>query len=237
LFKVGADGVTLVPDDGDFPVLSATMAAAVEDAAQAGLMRKPTGEFYPALPEWGSPPLFQIDRAAVPLFGIASFGVHVNGFVRRGDGIHLWIGRRAQDRAVAPGKLDNLIAGGQPIGLSLSENLAKEAEEEAGLGPEMVSRAVPVGAVSYCFDDGQGLKPDTLFLFDLELPEDVAPRNRDGEVERFDLWPLEQVAERVRGSRDFKFNVNLVVIDFMIRHGYLSADHPEYLSLIKGLRR
>ena len=237
LFRVGSDAVLVLPEDGDFSSLSATMALAARDAAEAGLTRKRMGEFYPALSEWGSPPVFQVDRAAVPLFGIASFGVHVNGFVRRADGVHLWIGRRAQDRAVAPGKLDNMIAGGQPIGLTLRENLAKEAEEEAGLDAEIAARAVPVGAVTYCFDDGHGLKPDTLFLFDLELPETVIPHNRDGEVERFELWPVERVAERVRESSDFKFNVNLVVIDFLVRHGHLTPEQPDFIRLVKGLRR
>ena len=237
LFRVGSDSVALLPQRGDFAAYSATMKAAVGAAAAAGLVREPMGEFYPALPSWGSAPLFQIDRVAVPLFGMPSYGVHVNGFVKRADGLHLWIGRRARDRAVAPGKLDNLVAGGQPIGITVWKNLAKEAEEEAGLDAETVSRAVSVGAITYCFDDGRGLKPDTLFLFDLELPQTVTPQNQDGEVEAFELWPIERVADTVRDSSDFKFNVNLVIIDFLIRHGLLSSDDPDFLLLVKGLRR
>ena len=34
---------------------------------------------------------------------------------------------------MAPGQLDNLIAGGQPVGLTLEQNLIKEAYEEAGV--------------------------------------------------------------------------------------------------------
>jgi len=42
----------------------------------------------------------------------------------------------------------------------------------------------------------------------------------------------------VRSGSDFKFNVNLVIIDFLIRHGYLSPDlEPDYLGLVSGLRR
>jgi hypothetical protein len=49
---------------------------------------------------------------------------------------------------------------------------------------------------------------------------------------------LDEVAERVRQSDDFKFNVNLVLIDFLIRHGRLCPDsEPDYVELVRGLRR
>jgi hypothetical protein len=82
-----------------------------------------------------------------------------------------------------------------------------------------------------------GLKPDTLFIYDLEVAEDFVPRNTDGEVEHFMLWPLDEVAQRVRDTEDFKFNVNLVIVDFLIRHGYLKPDDAEYPELAIGLRR
>ena len=117
-----------------------------------GTVSELRGEDYPVLTSWGQPPLLKIDRAAVAHFGIRSFGLHVNGFVRWADGLHLWIGKRATDRKIAPGKLDNLVAGGQPIGLTLDENLVKEAHEEAGLSAEAVRQAVPVGVVSYLME-------------------------------------------------------------------------------------
>jgi 8-oxo-dGTP pyrophosphatase MutT (NUDIX family) len=189
------------------------------------------------LTRWGAEPLLAMDRAAIPYFGIRSFGLHINGYVRRTDGLHLWVGRRANDRGVAPGKLDNLVAGGQPLGLTLEENLVKEAREEADLPPELALSARPVGAVTYLMENERGLKPDTLFCYDLELPEDVIPRNTDGEVEEFFLWPVAKVMESVRTTDDWKFNVNLVVIDFLVRHGYLGPTDPDYLDLVKGLRR
>ncbi|WP_343038658.1 hypothetical protein [Skermanella pratensis] len=121
--------------------------------------------------------------------------------------------------------------------MSLDENLVKEAAEEAGLSADAARRAVPVGAVSYLMENEAGLKPDTLFLYDLEVAEDFKPRNTDGEVEEFMLWPLDQVAARIRDSDDFKFNVNLVIIDFLVRHGYLKPEQPDYLDLVMGLRR
>ncbi|HYD67089.1 DUF4743 domain-containing protein [Azospirillum sp.] len=230
--------LTLAPEVGDFEARSAVIAHAAEYLVERGTVAKLRNEFYPVLPRWGDEPLARIDRAAVTPFGVTAYGLHVNGFVRRPDGgIDLWIGRRAQDRTVAPGQLDNLIAGGQPIGLTLAENLVKEAHEEAGIGPDLITRAVPVGAITYLMDCAAGLKPDTLFLYDLELDPDFEPRNTDGEVEEYTRWPLEEVAESVRTTDRWKFNVNLVLIDFMIRHGFLTPEHPEYLDLVTGLRR
>ncbi|MBB3263371.1 8-oxo-dGTP pyrophosphatase MutT (NUDIX family) [Azospirillum sp. OGB3] len=237
-FVVTADRVTLAPEVRDFEARSSVLAHAAQFLVETGAVSALRGEFYPVMPAWGAEPLMRIDRAVVAQFGTPAYGLHVNGFVRRPDGgLSLWIGRRASDREVAPGKLDNMIAGGQPIGLTLAENLVKEAQEEAGIDAALASRAVPVGAVTYRMETEAGLKQDTLFLYDLELDADFVPQNTDGEVERFELWPLDRVAESVRATKDWKFNVNLVVIDFMVRHGWLTPEEPDYLEIVRGLRR
>ncbi|MFC7333013.1 DUF4743 domain-containing protein [Rhodocista pekingensis] len=236
-FEPTGDGIALAERSGTAAGRTAAMAAALDVLVADGTLPGLRRETYPVLTRWGAEPLLGIDRAAVPFFGLRSFGLHVNGYVRRPDGLHLWVGHRARDRGVAPGKLDNLVAGGQPMGLTLAENLRKEAHEEAGLPAAVADRARPVGVISYLLENGSGLKPDTLFCYDLELPDGLVPRNTDGEVERFELWPLHRVAESVAGSDDWKFNVNLVVIDFLIRHGWLTPDHPDYIALCSGLRR
>ncbi|WP_448188678.1 DUF4743 domain-containing protein [Azospirillum sp. sgz301742] len=236
-FVVTRERVTLAPEVRDFEARSAVLEHAAAYVVERGLARKLRGEFYPVLPKWGAEPLMRIDRAAVSHFGVAAYGLHVNGFVRTGNGIEMWVGRRARDRGVAPGQFDNLIAGGQPIGLTLAENLIKEAKEEADIGPELIGQAVPVGAVTYLMESKHGLKPDTLFLYDLELDADFVPENTDGEVESFERWPLDKVAASVRDTLDWKFNVNLVVIDFLVRHGWLKPEEPDYLEIVHGLRR
>ena len=141
------------------------------------------------------------------LRGIRAFGVHLNGYLRRADGLHLWVSRRARDKKVAPGKLDNMVAGGQPAGLSLKDNLIKECGEEASLAPELAARALPVGLVRYCFSTETGLKPDTLFCYDLEMPETVIPTPNDDESEGFELWHVNDVLDALASSWEFKFNV------------------------------
>jgi len=203
----------------------------------SGELSPPKGEDYAIVEDWGQPALFLLDRAQVSYFGFKAFGLHVNGFVREGNRHKLWIGTRALDKPVAPGKLDNMVAGGQPAGLSLAENLLKEAAEEADIPAALAATATPVGALRYCLEGRHGLKPDTMFLYDLEVPPDFTPRNTDGEMIAFTLMEVEEVMERIRCSDDFKFNVNLVIIDFLIRHGYLSPDlEPDYMEIVTGLR-
>ena len=234
---VADDGVHLSRRFGDFAARTQAMAGLIAALGAEGLVPSPRGEHYPVYPAWGSPPLFSLDRAAVAHFGTIAYGIHVNGFVRRPDGgVDLWIATRSRDRSVAPGQLDNMIAGGQPVGLSLIDNLVKEAFEEAAIGPELARRARPAGIVSYRVETPPGLKVDCLFVYDLELQPGFTPRNTDGEVESFELMPWERVADIVRDTNDFKFNCNLVVIDFLIRHGLIGPEHPDYIALAAGLR-
>src|SRR3546814_18833319 len=98
-------------------------------------------------------------------------------------------------------------------------------------------RAVPVGALTYAMEQETGLKPDTLFTYDLELDEDFRPRITDGEVAAFELWPVEEVARTMRATDDFKFNVNPVNIDFLPLHGLIPPERPDYLALVAGLHQ
>lgn len=196
------------------------------------------GERYAVARRWSGPAVMEIDRGVVSLFGVRSYGIHVNGIIRDGESMRLWIAKRAVDKAVAPGKLDNMIAGGQPAGLGLKQNLVKEAAEEADLSEALALTARPVGAISYCHEDSWGLKPDTMFCYDLDVPAGFVPRNTDGEIESFRPMELDEVATRVRDTDDFKFNVNLVLMDFLIRHGQLCPDNePDYVDIVRGLRR
>ncbi len=235
-FRGSGDGLELRAA-ADFAARTTALADAVDRLARDGLVRKAIGEPYPVAPRVRETPLCTVDRAAVAFFGIAAAGVHMNGFVRRADGgIELWIAERAHDKPTYPGMLDNTVAGGQPHGLGIRENLVKECGEEAGIPPALAATARSVGTVGYVAEHDSGLKPDTMFCFDLELPDDFEPRCQDGEVGRFVRMPVAEVASIVAETRRFKFNCNLVVIDFLVRHGLLDADDPDYARVVSGLR-
>jgi 8-oxo-dGTP pyrophosphatase MutT (NUDIX family) len=209
----------------------------VEHLVADGQIPKWRNEFFAVAPRWGARPHFKLDRGAMAFFGARAYGVHLNGYRRDRGRLELWIGRRAPDKKVAPDKLDNLVAGGIGFDHGLAATLVKEADEEAAMPRSVIARAVPVGAVSYRMETPQGLRDDVLFLYDLDVPADFKPRNTDGEIVEFKLMDAEDVVARVRASDDFKFNVNLVIIDFALRHGIVTPDDPEYLDLVTGLRR
>ncbi len=193
------------------------------------------GEAFDVRATPDGPALTELDRGAIPVFGMLAQGVHLNGLVRRPDGLHLWVARRAADKKLDPGKLDNLVAGGVPTGLSPLQTLVKEAEEEASLPPDLTLRAEKIADIAYAMAREEGLRRDHLHCYDLYLPEDFRPTPADGEVEAFELWPLPRVFETVRDTDDFKFNVNLVLIDLFLRHGLIDPASPEGQWLRRGI--
>lgn len=236
LFLVQPHAVTLAPDLATPEERTQALDGFLRGLQAEGYFPAWREERYPVTQRFGQPPLMAMERAAVASFGIRAYGVHLTGFVRRPDGLHIWVATRARNKPTYPGMLDNTVAGGQPAGLSLLDNMIKECKEEAGIPEQLARQAKPVGFVSYCMEQQDGLKPDILFNYDLELPENFTPRNTDGELEKFELWPATAAMARVRDSFDFKFNCNLVLIDFFVRHGLIAADHPDYFELVAGLR-
>ncbi|MEA3641469.1 MAG: DUF4743 domain-containing protein [Lamprobacter sp.] len=219
-----------------FEARTEAMQQVCDELIARGLISYRHGEQYPVTAGRRQDARFLIDRACAPYFGIRAFGQHINGFVRRPDGLWMWIARRSADRRVYPNRLDNMVAGGLPWGIALNDNLRKECAEEAGMPAQLADRAVPVGAITYCRASKRGLKPDVMYCYDLELPADFKPDCQDGEVAGFELMPIEQVAEIVRDTNAFKLNCNLVIIDFLVRHGVLTPEHPDYLEIVQRLR-
>ncbi|AED92711.1 Nudix hydrolase 24 [Arabidopsis thaliana] len=193
-------------------------------------------ELYPVKPSFNAPAFFSIERAAAPYFGLKGYAIHVNGYVERDGQKFLWIGKRSLAKSTYPGKLDHLVAGGLPHGISVCENLVKECEEEAGISKVLADRAIAVGVVSYMDIDRYCFTRDVLFCYDLELPQDFVPTNQDGEVDSFRLIPVAQVANVVRKTSFFKDSCSLVIIDFLFRHGLIRPESPGYLDLYRRLR-
>jgi len=207
-----------------------------EDLAHEGLYRTHS-ELFDVIPQADAPPVGRIDRGALPLFGFLAQGVHVNGLVERADGPHLWVGRRAMNKRLDPGKLDHLVAGGMSAGLDARTALLKEAAEEASIPADLAARAQAVGRITYAMDRPEGLRRDILHCFDLILPETFRPEPSDGEVVGFELLPLAEVARMVRDGDAFKFNVNLVLIDLFLRRGLIDATDAQGRMLSGALRK
>jgi len=229
-FIVSPEQVVLHPELGTFEQRSHAVAVALQHMSDSGTIDHLMGEMFPVLEHYGVPALLQMDRAEVSRFGIRAFGQHLNGYVESVSGMKMWIARRASDRRAFPGRLDQIVAGGLPHGISLAENLAKECWEEAGITQGLAAKARAVGQVSYCCEVERGLRDDTLFCYDLLVPEDFIPCCTDGEVGSFELMSVEEVAAIVRDSDAFKPNCNLVMIDFLIRHGFIERSETDMLD-------
>ncbi|MGR6034577.1 MAG: DUF4743 domain-containing protein [Candidatus Nitrosoglobus sp.] len=236
VFQVSPTAVYLASDLRSFEDRTQAVRAILEVLVERGVIPRWHGEDYPVTVLSREKALFTIDRGAAPYLGVRAFGQHLNGFVNDRGQLKMWIGRRSLSKWSDPGKLDNMIAGGLPHGVLLSENLVKECWEEAAIPADLCSQAVPVGYISYRMETPEGLKPDVMYCYDLELPLDFIPQCQDGEVEEFYLWPVDKVAALVRDTDAFKKNCNLVIIDFLIRRGFIAPEHPDYLGIIANLR-
>jgi len=215
----------------------AARTAAVEDVARVlageGLLSAWRDERYAVAVEFGAPPLVDIERAAARYFGIRTYAVHINGLVRRGGGLRMWLARRSPTKAIDPGLLDNLVGGGIATGYGVLETLRKEAWEEAGIPADVAARARPQGSIDICRPQPQGLQRETVFVYDLELDADFRPANQDGEAVEHRQLTMAEAAELIADNGDgaVTADASLVILDCLLRHGALGPDSPGLRAL------
>lgn len=143
------------------------------------------------------PAAFEMERSAFRFFGLRSHAVHVNGFTHEG---HLWCGRRALTKPTDPGMLDNVAAGGLPVGESLQSCGVREMAEEAGISEALALTAVSHGHVSTCRAVTAGWHHETLWVYNLLVSPDVMPVNQDGEVSEFTCLSPKQVVAAIASN-------------------------------------
>lgn len=184
-------------------------------------------------------------RYAAPLFGIVSQGAHLTAYTRTSNGLKIWVPRRSPTISTYPNKLDSTVAGGISAEDTPFETIIRESAEEASLPEDLTRRDVrPVGVLTYItvLEEGQGevaglVKPDMVYVYDMELTEDVIPKPHDDEVKEFYLLTPDEVKEALL-KNEFKTNSAAVMIDFFIRHGIISADNErDYPEMSMRLHR
>lgn len=212
---------------------SAALAAVLRQLADEDYLRGWRDELYAVARAYGEPPLFHLERAAARMFGVTSYAVHVNGVVGAGGTCRMWIARRSRTKPIDPGMLDNLVGGGLAAGLTVAQTLVKEGWEEAGIMPGPMSRAAACGRVALLREVPEGVQAETIFVHDLELPEDFRPVNQDGEVAEFRLLPVAEVLRLLAEAADLTLDASLVMLSFMVRHGHLPQDDLASLELAR----
>lgn len=196
-------------------------------------------------------PYILLERAMAGIMGIVTYGVHINGYVvdEATHDIKFWIPRRAATKATWPLMLDNIIAGGIGSGYGVHDTVLKESMEEANLSEDIIRPNIkPTGVISYFhFMPGQHAKRfcdessfivgEVEYIYDLKLPDDVIPSPNDGEVDSFNLLSLQETIDALV-KKEFKPNCGLIMVDFLLRHGYITPDNePNYLELVTKMHR
>lgn len=193
---------------------------------------------------------FEMERSACAVFGVVTYGVHMNIYALEGKDVKVWVPTRSKNKPTFPGLLDNSVAGGTPSGMGLFESLVKEAMEEASIAEDIVRKHTStVGVITYFFRTSKGwLQPEVEYVYDLVIPSDdpFTPKPNDGEVEIFEVKLLapqmtsklisqfldqNEIMSRMRNGR-FKPNCALVLIDLFMRLGYITPESEEnYLEI------
>jgi 8-oxo-dGTP pyrophosphatase MutT (NUDIX family) len=228
--RLNAQGVTLTLPAAE---RDAFLADANRSLHAAGLILGWRDETYPLTAIHGGALLARIERAAARFWGSTTFGAHCNGWLADGRGkpAQLWIARRAFNKPTDPGKLDNLIGGGVPLGQSPAQTLVREGWEEAGLLPAQMTGLLPGRRFQVLRDVAEGLQREQISVFDLALPPGLQPHNQDGEVHSFTLMPVAQALDHAAAG-DMTVDAALVTLDFALRHRLLSTPRHQHLQAL-----
>jgi 8-oxo-dGTP pyrophosphatase MutT (NUDIX family) len=234
VFARAEDEIRLAETLADCSARTAAVDAVTRALAGEGLLSAWRDERYAVAVEFGAAPLVDIERAAARYFGVRTYAVHVNGLVRSGGDLAMWLARRSPTKAIDPGLLDNLVGGGIATGYGVLDTLRKEAWEEAGIPATVVARARPEGSIDICRAQPQGLQRETVFVYDLELDADFRPANQDGEAVEHRKLKMSDAAKLIaadKGDDAVTADASLVILDCLLRHRALGPDCPDIRAL------
>lgn len=186
-----------------------------------------------------------IERSASSLFGIIGQGVHMTVYNRTRSGLKFWIPQRNLKKSTYPGMLDNTVAGGMAAGELPVECLVRESFEEAAIPEELIRKhAYAAGTVTWfnVSDERAGgepglMNPGVLYVYDLEVAQDVVFKPVDSDVHAFHLMDVQQVMDAMRSGR-FKPASASVMLDFFVRRGVITpGNDKDYVEIVSRLHR
>lgn len=161
--------------------------------------------------------------------------MHCNVWSKVGNTTLIHFGKRSNKLKIFPNHLDNAIAGGQPIKLSILENLKKEAFEEAGLKSEKLKLLKKGNTVNYIHNNKDRLISGIIFNYHLEKCEGMVLKNIDGEVENFISLPLFDIY-KILEKKILKPNCIIPILDFLILNNYEFLTKATIVEIKKELR-
>ncbi len=169
------------------------------------------------------------------MFGLPAYGVHCNIWSKIGNTILIHFGKRSKNLASFPGHLDNPIAGGQPVKLSILDNLKKEAYEEAGLESKNLKLVRKGNTVYYNHNHNDRLVSGIIFNYHLEKHENFNLKNVDGEVDQFVSLPIFDIY-KILEEKLLKPNCIIPILDFLILNNYEFITKGTIVEIKKELK-
>ncbi len=166
-------------------------------------------------------------------------------YTKTKDGMKIWVPRRNANMFTYPHKLDTTVAGGVAATETPFQNIIREAQEEASLPEDLITKNIrAVGVLTYMsyFAGIPGGKeayicPDIVYVYDLEVGPDVKPVPEDGEVKEFYLMSVDEIQEAL-SQGEFKTNSAVVMLDFFILHGIITSDNEkDYVEIMQRMHR
>ncbi|MGF6923692.1 NUDIX hydrolase [Paraburkholderia sp. 40] len=242
VFEMANEGVTLSATFDTVDLRSAALASVIGALAADGRIPGWRNETYAIRNAFDAPPLAYIERAASRFFGTMTYAVHLNGVVEYADGgahfggaprgaPQLWIARRSDTKATDPGMLDNVVAGGIGWGFGIAETIVKECWEEAGIPPQIAASAVAGRTAHVLQSLPEGTQAEQIFIYDLALPADFAPRNQDGEVGEHRLARIDEVARWIEEGA-LTVDASLATLDCLLRRRWIDEDACEGIDAL-----
>jgi len=232
VFGIDETSVRLNASLADVNTRSAALGAVIGALYAEGRIPGWRDETYAIRNDFDAPPLAFIERAASRFFGTMTYAVHLNGIVKyRDKPPQLWIARRSETKATDPGMLDNIVAGGIGWGFELMPTLVKECWEEAGMSAGLAQTAERGRTFHVLQSLPEGTQAEQIFVYDVSLPPDFAPRNQDGEVGEHRLARIEEVARWIEGGK-LTVDASLATLDCMLRHQWIDEDACEGIDAL-----
>jgi 8-oxo-dGTP pyrophosphatase MutT (NUDIX family) len=189
----------------DAPALPslATIAAWLREAGLAGRWR----DELLAVVDAEERPVAAVERSVVRVLGLVTFAVHLVGFAADG---RMWVQQRAFDKATDPGLWDTLMGGQIGAGETVESALLRETAEEAGLDVAALLDLTPGERLTIRRPVAEGYMVEHLDVYRARLPAGLVPRNRDGEVERFECLGTDELEQRLARG-DFTLEASLIL--------------------------
>lgn len=174
-------------------------------------------EFFFEKKKFCNQQIFELNRSLLPFFGFPAYGVHCNGWRKKGKKVFMFLSKRSKNIEKFPGLYDNLVGGGQPSNISFRENLKKEAYEEVGLSKDLVKNAKINAFSKYSHVFNENLHSAVIATYDLEFKNNFFFNYNDGEVENVEEIEILDIFYLLEKEK-IKPNCIIPILHFIIKN-------------------